>query len=411
LLQTNHAAAAASTSTSTTDDGREQEQQNQNQDTLRATLRDLPGPLASSLADELLLCGALSASVDEFRPPGAAEQALFGARGRDKANDNDDDDNDDNGDENSFSPSSDASALFWDRSTLTVIFDPTADVASILNEASINAGVEASSLPEPELSEAKASEWLDALRGAFSPVFIDNDSSGGKSLWILPEGSSLPEEEEEERKEGRRKEEATVVVRLTPGLAFGSGDHPTTKLCLRWLASSFSSSSSPPLQSLLDYGTGSGVLAAAAIALGCRSAVGTDVDPLALVAAAENVALNRSPSDASRPIFRTVLVPSDPGSPDKGEEEKKGLDLVGSPGSFDAVVANILRGPLLALAGTLAAFARPGAPFAVSGILSSQAGQVAGAFEEFGVELTEFGRERAAGGEDWWVCLSGRKRP
>lgn len=440
-LSSSAAAAAAETSTSTDE---EQPPPREGEDTLRATLRDLPGPVASALADELLLCGAFSASVDEYRAPGTAEQKIFGARGGDGESEG-------NGD---------SAAVLWDRCTLTAIFDPAADVPAALREASLAAGIDRSSLPEPELSEARASEWLDALRGAFSPVFVEGRAGGegGRGLWILPEGCSLPRQEEAGEGASRSPapaysfsssgdkddEKPAVVVRLTPGLAFGTGGHSTTRMCLQWLAteevvlalrarggrsgrsaSGRSGTGGEAKQqgaSLLDFGTGSGVLAAAAIALGCRSAVGTDIDPLALTAAAENAALNSDPTTTATaeapPLLRTVLVRRDP-EPEQASKIAEESDPVGPPGSFDVVVANILQGPLLRLAPALVRWAAPGAPLAVSGILASQAHDVAAAFREAGVELTEFARERcgdgreeeASGGEEgWWVCLSGRKR-
>jgi len=467
--------AAAATSTSTPaatgeDEEQQPQQQQQQQDTLRATLRDLPGPVASVLADELLLCGALSASVDEYRAPGGAEQELFGARGRDGSGGGGG--GAEEGEGGSFPSPSDAdgsAALLWDRCTLTAIFGEDADVPAALREASLAASVDPSSLPAAELSQARASEWLDALRGAFSPVFVEGkgrgrEGGGGRGLWILPEGCSLPRREEgcsPTRQEGEGEEGGRasspssaaassspppspppppppVVVRLTPGLAFGTGDHPTTRMCLRWLATADVTRALRARggggggrgggrgggASLLDFGTGSGVLAAAAIALGCPSAVGTDVDPLALTAAAENAALNVPPTAAAAPPpLRTALVSPDPPPPGgEGLRSSSGdrlEDPVGPPGSFDVVVANILRGPLVRLAPSLGRWAAPGAPVAVSGVLASQAADVARAFAAAGVELAEFDRERCGGGgggsegeageEGWWVCLSGRK--
>ena len=449
--------ATAAASASTTE---EEEQQPQQQDTLRATLRDLPGPVASALADELLLCGAFSASVDEFRPPGAAEQRIFGARGRDGGDNGDGEKERSEG--GSFPSPSDSAAVFWDRCTLTAIFDKDADVSSALREASLLAGVDSLTLPEVEFSEARAAEWLESLRGAFSPVFIDSKEDrdgggkGGRGLWILPEGCSLPQHEEGEASLSTSASSSAssdsasspVVVRLTPGLAFGTGDHPTTRMCLRWLATEEvtaalnargggggaeegggaggGSGGGELGASLLDFGTGSGVLVAAAIALGCRSAVGTDVDPLALTAAAENAALNapqitstaatstaaaETAVATSSALLRTVLVSPDP-PPPRGENSSD--DPVGPPGCFDVVVANILQGPLIKLAPDLSSYAKPGAALAVSGVLASQAKDVAAAFEAVGVYLKEFDRERCGGGgegeEGWWVCLSGQKR-
>jgi ribosomal protein L11 methyltransferase len=172
--------------------------------------------------------------------------------------------------------------------------------------------------------------WVREFREQLAPRCY------GSRLWICPAGSQAP------------AADATVVV-LEPGLAFGSGSHPTTALCLQWLAAR-------DLAGLrvLDYGCGSGILAISALALGAAAATAVDIDPQALIATADNA---RSNGVAER------LWAIEPGDLDIAER-------------YDIVVANILAGTLVALAPTLARHAGTGAQLALSGILSAQAPEV-----------------------------------
>jgi len=166
----------------------------------------------------------------------------------------------------------------------------------------------------------------------------------GQRLWICPAGQACPDP-------------AGVSVLLEPGLAFGTGTHPTTAMCLAWL-------DSQPLaaQRVLDYGCGSGILAIGALALGAREAVAVDIDPQALIATADNATRNGCGARL------TTGMPAD-------------LLPAARADSFDVLVANILSGPLVRLAPELRRFRQAGTGVALSGILAEQANEVIAAFQ------------------------------
>lgn len=184
----------------------------------------------------------------------------------------------------------------------------------------------------------------------------------GQRLWICPRGHRVDEPD-------------AVVIDLDPGLAFGTGHHATTALCLEWL-------DRIPVQdeTLLDYGCGSGILAIAALKLGAARAVAVDHDPQALEATFDN-------ADANAVAERLILR-----QPDQLETEPS-----------DLVVANILAGPLVELAPQLQRLCRPNGRLALSGILSHQAASVARAYHD--AFILEPAIER-----DDWVLLTGRRR-
>jgi ribosomal protein L11 methyltransferase len=200
-------------------------------------------------------------------------------------------------------------------------------------------------------------DWERAWMDTFKPMQF------GRRLWIYPWNIEPPADDD------------AVVVRLDPGLAFGSGTHPTTALCLEWL-------DAQALQgrSVIDYGCGSGILAVAALKLGAASAVGVDNDPQALTASADNAERNEVAERLA------LFLPED-------------HDVEPA----DVFVANILAGPLAELAPTFAAAAKPGAPFAISGILKGQEDELLERYAEWFEEL------RADTREDW-VRISGRRR-
>ena len=211
--------------------------------------------------------------------------------------------------------------------------------------------------PEQMLFRDVADEdWERAWMDQFKPMPF------GRRLWIYPWNIEPPADED------------IVVVRLDPGLAFGSGTHPTTALCLAWLDSLDLKG-----KSVMDFGCGSGILAIAALKLGAASAVGVDNDPQALIASADNAERNEV---ADR---LTVYLPE---------------DLIADPA--DVFIANILAGPLGELAPTFAAAAKPGAPFAISGILQGQEEELLARYAEWFDEL------RVDTQEDW-VRISGRR--
>ncbi len=161
----------------------------------------------------------------------------------------------------------------------------------------------------------------------------------GRRLWVCPDGQSPPIS-------------GGVVIDLDPGLAFGTGTHPTTKLCLEWL-----DSNPPEGLCVMDFGCGSGILAIAALKLKAKRAIAVDHDPQALLATRENATKNG--------VLERLAIQA------KWETPSDSADLV---------LANILAGTLIRLENQLAALVRPGGILVLSGILSEQAGEVASAF-------------------------------
>jgi ribosomal protein L11 methyltransferase len=186
---------------------------------------------------------------------------------------------------------------------------------------------------ESELLEDR--DWVRAWLDNWQPLKF------GRRLWVTPA-----------EKAGQIADPGAIVMKLDPGLAFGTGTHPTTALCLEWL-------DSQPLQgrSVLDYGCGSGILAIGALLLGARSAIGVDLDPQALLAARQNAASNGVGERLSVcPPESLVLDPA------------------------DVVLANILANPLISLAPRLAQLTRSGGRIALAGLTRSQAPDVRAAY-------------------------------
>ena len=181
-------------------------------------------------------------------------------------------------------------------------------------------------------------------------------------LWIVPTWHELPNEN-------------AVNIRLDPGVAFGTGSHPTTHLCLGWIDENIR-----PTDDLLDYGCGTGILAIAAKRLGAKSVTGTDIDPQAVEAARENAVHNDAEAD-----FR---LPAD--MPE---------------GQYDVVVANILSNPLKLLAPALLGRVKKGGALVLSGVLARQAEEVIEVYRQTdpAVKLSVWKEE------DGWVCIAGRR--
>jgi ribosomal protein L11 methyltransferase len=182
----------------------------------------------------------------------------------------------------------------------------------------------------------------------------------GRRLWICPAGQ-------------RPAAQNAVIVELDPGLAFGTGTHPTTALCLEWLEGSDLAGNN-----LIDYGCGSGILAIAALRLGAANAIAVDHDPQALEATRDNAIKNGVHERL------TVHLPADaPRQPS------------------DLLVANILAGPLIELAPRLCGLLKPGGRFALSGILADQGAAVAAAYAPFATLGPRHQR-------DDWILLHGQ---
>ena len=190
----------------------------------------------------------------------------------------------------------------------------------------------------------------------------------GERLWVVPGGMALPAEAGTE----------AITLALDPGLAFGTGTHPTTALCLRYLDSLGVELVGTRV---LDVGCGSGILAVAALRLGAATAVGVDIDPQAEIATRENAERN----GVAAQVSLHAATPPWPGAP------------------YDFTLANILAGPLVELAPDIAAATRTGGGVVLAGLLAAQAAEVMAAYEPH-FTMMEFGTV------DGWTCLAGRRR-
>ena len=201
--------------------------------------------------------------------------------------------------------------------------------------------------------EVADQDWERAWMDRYQPMPF------GRRLWIYPWNIEPPKD----------IDKSTVIVRLDPGLAFGTGTHPTTALCLEWL-----DGLDPENKTIIDYGCGSGVLAIAALKLGAAHAIGIDNDPQALAASRDN-AMRNEVSDRLHVCL--------PGEPPHGARA-------------DVFVANILAGPLGELAPHFASLCKPDASFALSGILAGQEGELLDRYRGCG-----FTNLRVTRREDW----------
>lgn len=279
---------------------------------------------AEALGDALLELGALSVTVEDADSGTEREQPQFGEPGADHR-------------------------PLWTRSRIEAMFHPGTDLAAIVAEAVANVGL--ASTPDWVSREIAEQNWVQLTQSQFAPIPIN------ERLWIVPSWHEAPDPD-------------AINIELDPGMAFGTGSHPTTRLCLQWLCENLGAG-----LSLLDYGTGSGILAIAAAKLGAGPVVGVDIDDAALAAAREN---------ARRNAVSVQLLHS-----------RAPLDR-----SFDRVVANILTNPLRLLAPLLGARIAPRGAIALSGILAPQADDVCASYRPF-VSL------RVAAELDGWVLLEG----
>ena len=251
----------------------------------------------------------------------------------------------------------------WDETVLTGLYDDLEGTEAMLDRVRQAWAAEFPEEPCPEVDvELLADrdwerEWMDD----FHPLQM------GERLWIVPSWHTPPAPE-------------AVNLHLDPGLAFGTGTHPTTALCLAWLDGLAVSGDLQALD-VLDVGCGSGILAIAALKLGARRATGTDIDPQALQASRDNAQRN-GVADAD---FRLCY-----------PEQLEG-------GDFPLVVANILAGPLMELADEIAGRVAPGGRLALSGILEGQATEVLDAYRDQGLVMDE------PTSREGWVRLSGRR--
>jgi ribosomal protein L11 methyltransferase len=288
---------------------------------------------ADALSDALLAAGAISVSVEDALAGTDLETPQFG--------------------EPDASGSGPATPL-WNESRVVALFDPSEDLIGRIAAATVAAGID--DLPEIELEDVPEQDWVRLTQAQFDPIRVND------RLWIVPSWHAAPDPD-------------AINLILDPGLAFGTGSHPTTYLCLQWLTEILCTDPGKH-PNVLDYGCGSGILGIAAAKLGAASVLGVDIDDNALIAARDNAANNRV----------TLAL----------RHSKEPLDE-----RFDIVIANILTNPLCVLAPLLAGRIAAGGRLALAGVLASQAEQVIAAYAPW--LALHVGAER-----EGWVRLEGQ---
>ena len=286
----------------------------------------VPGAQAQALCDALEEAGALSTEISDANAGTGEERAVFGEPGAD--------------------------VELWERCYVGGLFNLGFDVPRALRTALEETG--ATPLDPPVFDRIEDADWVALTQRQFEPIRV------GERLWIVPTWHHAPEPD-------------AINVILDPGAAFGTGSHPTTRLCLGWLEKHVRGG-----ETLLDYGCGSGILAIAAMKLGAGRAWAVDVDPLALQAARYNSRQNDvvlEVFDAQQPL----------------------------PGAARITVANILANPLRMLAPLLSTHTQAGGSIALSGILDIQADSVRDAYAPW-VDLSIHEND---GG---WVLMTGVRR-
>ena len=250
----------------------------------------------------------------------------------------------------------------WNEMQLQALFPGDSD-ADLIRAALANA--------EPSMDFSGATfdvvedqDWERAWMDQYEPLQF------GQRTWIVPWNAELPAAAAEQGEEA-------AVIRLDPGLAFGSGTHPTTALCLEWL-DSLADDGALQGREVLDFGCGSGILALAALKLGAARAVGVDNDPQAIIATADNAQRNGVAID--------VYLPQDEPA-----------------ATYPIVVANILASALIELSPVIGARVAPGGVLAMSGILHGQEGEVIAAYADRFDDLR-------ADQQDDWMRVTGRRR-
>ncbi len=286
--------------------------------------------VTNAFSDALINAGALSITVEDADLGTPAEQPLF--------------------DE----PGADSNEYAWKRSRVIALLPEDANAEEIIKKATKEC--ELAEVPEFILREVPDEDWVRVTQSQFDPIHI------GEKIWIVPSWHEIPDK-------------TGIVLELDPGLAFGTGSHPTTRLCLEWLEKNVKNG-----QTVLDYGCGSGILAIAAIKLGAKNVTGVDVDPQSIITSNENAERNHCTFSCYLPDEFTSS------EPDR---------------QYDIVVANILAGPLKTLTKTLTDRIGKNGSLVLSGILEGQANDVIEAYAPY-INLTVWKSH------DGWVALSGQ---
>jgi len=289
---------------------------------------------AEALSDALMEAGALSVSVEDADEGTDQERPLFGE------------------------PGMEPTEAAWEHSRVVALTDVDADQLAIVAEAAAAIGLAAA--PAFSVRNVADEDWVRLTQSQFAPIHI------GKNIWVVPSWHEAPDPD-------------ALILELDPGLAFGTGSHPTTRLCMEWLEAH-----PAPGKSVLDYGCGSGILAMVAKKMGAGDVAGVDIDPQAIESARANAERNGCEIDYYLPDGFAVS--------EKAQH---------ASGRFDTVVANILSSPLKLMAPMLAGRVAPGGALILSGVLARQADEVAEAYAPF-IKLGVWAEQ------DGWVALHGR---
>lgn len=241
----------------------------------------------------------------------------------------------------------------WTSTKITGLFDAdiNTQASSLIFLANLAQSIKTDDLPIPNWEILEDKDWQREWMANYHPIDC------GQQLWVCPSWITPPEPD------------ATNVL-LDPGLAFGTGTHPTTLLCLQWLAKQNLDDCE-----VIDYGCGSGILAIAALMRGARNAIGIDIDPQALLATRDNAKRNNIAEHQIQ-----IFLPDDATDPKEPTSNKLALKQIFQPAHL--VIANILAGPLVELAPTLTVLTQPQGKLCLSGVLASQADKVMAAYQQ-----------------------------
>jgi len=286
---------------------------------------------AEALSDALIDAGALSVSVEDADFGTDAEKPLFGE------------------------PGMEPEEAAWEHSRVVALTSKESDQAAMIAAAAQSVGLNTANV-NYTLRPVEEQDWVRLTQSQFEPMHI------GKNIWVVPSWHDAPDPQ-------------ALVLELDPGLAFGTGSHPTTRLCMEWLEEH------PPVDlTVLDYGCGSGILAMVAQKLGAAEIVGIDIDPQAIESAQFNA--ERNHSDVA------YFLPDE-------------FAASGHAHTFNVVVANILANPLKVMAPMLSGRVAAGGMLVLSGVLATQVDEVVAAYAPF-LSLSVWAEREG------WVALAGR---
>ncbi len=292
----------------------------------------MPRERLDDWSEALIAAGALSVAIEDEDRDTDLEVAIYGE------------------------PGAPATEPGWRNNRVSILMDESTDASAVLELASRSLGQNVPAiLRRKRLDDC---DWVRQTQSQFAPIRVGR-------IWIVPSWHEPPDPQ-------------ACNIRIDPGVAFGTGSHPTTRLCLAWLDEHLA-----PNARLLDYGCGSGILSICAALLGASDVVGVDIDPQALRAAQSNAERNRVHAQYTSPA---------------------GLPADGSR-RFDVVIANILANPIVLLAPTLVCFLQARGTLVLSGLLERQVEAVRQAYTQVDPDL----RFRTVGEQDGWVAIVGER--